>query len=308
MLEILLLGLAFVLIALVSGNNLSACSGAIIGSRITSKRMGVLIAIVGFILGLALEGSMLKKGIEAIMPVSSNILLVGSFSIAIIVFLLADRFRVPVSLTIAFTSLLLGIGVALGKGVNAVFVLVIFAFWILMPLASIVSMPMILSAVEKRLRKGSIWQKVHVIKFSLILVSFFTSFTLGANTLGLIYASFPFPNEAVKLLVSITAIVIGSIFISQGEIKRLGDEIISLRYVNALLSQFVSAIEVEIATLFGVPLSNTQTFTASLYGIGYGYKARLMRRKPAYEILLIWFVSALLSFLLAFWMTKLYLL
>ena len=78
-----------------------------------------------------------------------------------------------------------------------------------------------------------------------------------------------------------------------------------VRYLNAIMSQLVSALEVEIATLFGVPLSNTQTFTASLYGAGYSYKARLMRKKPAYVIVTIWLASAILSFLVAFAMARL---
>ncbi|MEM3180814.1 MAG: inorganic phosphate transporter [Candidatus Micrarchaeaceae archaeon] len=303
MLLFLLLALAFALIALVSGNNLSACTGAVIASGITSKRTGISIAILGFIAGLVLQGSLLKKGIEAIMPVYSSMLLVEIFAIAIIIFLIADRFRVPLSLTIIFTSMLAGIGFGLNMHVNLEFLFLIGAFWVAVPLASVLLMPLLLHWLTRRLNKGRVWSKVHAIKVSLIVVSFLTSFTLGANTIGLLYSSLPVA-ATYKLAVSVLAIIIGSIFISHGEIKRLGEEIVPLRYVNAVISQLVSAVEVEIATLFGVPLSNTQTFTASLYGAGYGYKARLMRKKPAYVILSIWFASAALSFMLAFALTK----
>jgi len=302
---LLLLALAFVLIALVSGNNLSVCTGALVASRITSRKAGILLAILGFVLGLLLEGPMLKKGVEAVMPVASPLLLVEIFSIAIAVFLLADRFRVPLSLTIVFTSMLVGVGLGLSTHVNWYFLMLIAAFWVLVPFVSLFLMHPLLDYLTKRTERGHIWKEVRIIKASLVIVSFFTSFTLGANTIGLIYASLPYGAESLKLLLAVAAIIIGSAFFSQGEIRRVGDEIVPVRYLNAIMSQLVSALEVEIATLFGVPLSNTQTFTASLYGAGYSYKARLMRKKPAYVIVTIWLASAILSFLVAFAMARL---
>ena len=296
----LLLGLMFVLIALVSGNNLSVCTGALIGSRISSKRTGISIAVLGFALGLFLQGAFLKKGVVAIVPVSSAPLLIIVLSIAIAVFLLSDKLRVPQSLSINFTSMLLGMSIALHNVVNWYFFALIIAFWVLVPLASIFSMPFIMHYVERVTQKGSVWKKVHVIKLLLVVVSFFTAFTLGANTLGLLYEALPSFGSAYKLAVAIAAIIVGSVFLSGGEVRRVGNDIISMRYLNSIMSQAVSAIEVEVATLFGVPLSNTQTFTASLYGIGYGYKTRLMKKKPAYTILFMWVGGALLSFALSF--------
>ncbi len=301
---VILLALFFVLIALVSGNNLSACTGAIIGSRITSKRMGIAIAIAGFVAGLALEGTFLKRGINALMPVENNLLLSEAFAIAIAIFLLAHRFRVPLSLTIVFTGMLAGFGFGMGMNVNALFIALIAAFWIVVPLVSLFTMKPLLHYFTRKLRKGHLWKRVSQIKLWLVIISFFTSFTLGANTLGLLFASVPF-SYWYKLATAALAIIIGSIFLSEGELRRLGNEIVSIRYLNALLSQAVSALEVEAATLLGVPLSNTQTFTASLYGVGYSYKARLMQRKPAYVIVSIWLASVLLSFLVAFMLAKL---
>ncbi len=237
------------------------------------------------------------------MPVQNTVLLSEAFGIAIVVFVLADRFRVPLSLTIVFTGMLAGFGFGMGKGVNLEFIGRIAAFWILAPLFSLFTMKPLLQYSTNALRRGHLWRKIRQIKQWLVVISFFTAFTLGANTLGLLYSSIPFSN-LYKLAIASLAIFIGSTFLSEGELRRLGNEIISLRYLNALLSQAVSALEVEVATLLGVPLSNTQTFTASLYGIGYSYKARLMKKKPAYMIVTIWIASIILSFLLAFALTK----
>ncbi len=49
--------LAFLLISLVAGNNLSACSGTIIGGNIVSRRIGILLTFIGYAGGMLLQGS-----------------------------------------------------------------------------------------------------------------------------------------------------------------------------------------------------------------------------------------------------------
>ena len=50
-LSIVVLVLTFIAVMLVSGNNLSACVGPAIGSRIISKRFGMLLGADGFFAG-----------------------------------------------------------------------------------------------------------------------------------------------------------------------------------------------------------------------------------------------------------------
>ena len=54
-LDIVSLVLAGLLGMAVGGNNLSACCGPLIGSGMVNRRTGIMIAITGYILGLALE-------------------------------------------------------------------------------------------------------------------------------------------------------------------------------------------------------------------------------------------------------------
>jgi phosphate/sulfate permease len=56
LLSVVVLVLTFIAVMLVSGNNLSACVGPAIGSRIISKRFGMLFGAVGFSLGLVSQG------------------------------------------------------------------------------------------------------------------------------------------------------------------------------------------------------------------------------------------------------------
>src|SRR6266567_8333705 len=93
-LEVASLVLAGLLGMVVGGNNLSACSGTIIGSGMVRRRTGIILAIAGYLTGLALEGPKLFRVREVFLPAQSS---VGSFSIlfaSLSVFLGGELFKV----------------------------------------------------------------------------------------------------------------------------------------------------------------------------------------------------------------------
>jgi len=290
--------LSFILIALVSGNNLPVCSGSIIGSRIVSRRNGVLIAIIGYILGLLLEGDMLRNGVHAVLPFKSEQSIIIAFTVAIFIFLIAHKMRVPQSLSVNFTSILLGISMAMHLPINWLFLSFIILFWIIAPIISIVAMRPLMHKTYSLVKKKRIWPTINLIRLLLILFSFFAAFTLGANTLGLLYATMP--KGLYSLLAALLGIIFGSLLLSGGELRRIGNEIISLRYINALNSQIISVLLVELAVLLSIPLSNSQTFIASIYGSGLSYKNRILLRSPIKSIAITWIGGALASFALAY--------
>jgi len=296
--EIFILILSFILIALVSGNNLPVCSGSIIGSRIVSRRNGILIAIIGYILGLVLEGGMLRNGVNAVLPFKSEQSIIIAFTVAIFVFLIAHKMRVPQSLSVNFTSILLGISMAMHLPINWLFLSFIILFWIIAPIISIIAMRPLMHKTYSLIKKKRIWPTINLIRLLLILFSFFAAFTLGANTLGLLYATIP--KGLYSLLAALLGIIFGSLLLSGGELRRIGNEIISLRYINALNSQIVSVLLVELAVLLSIPLSNSQTFVASIYGSGLSYKNRILLRSPIKSIAITWIGGALASFALAY--------
>jgi PiT family inorganic phosphate transporter len=296
--EIFILILSFILIALVSGNNLPVCSGSIIGSRIVSRRNGVLITIIGYMLGLILEGDMLRNGVHAVLPFKSEQSIIIAFTVAIFVFLIAHKMRVPQSLSVNFTSILLGISMAMHLPINWLFLSFIILFWIIAPIISVIAMRPLMHKTYSLVKKKRIWPTINLIRLLLILFSFFAAFTLGANTLGLLYATMP--KGLYSLLAALLGIIFGSLLLSGGELRRIGNEIISLRYINALNSQIISVLLVELAVLLSIPLSNSQTFIASIYGSGLSYKNRILLRSPIKSIAITWIGGALASFAFAY--------
>ena len=140
-----------------------------------------------------------------------------------------------------------------------------------------------------------------MIKLALLALSFFAAFVLGANTIGFLYAAASgFMDPLYGVLITMVAIIVGSVLLSRGELKRLGSEILPLRYINALVSQSVTVILLEAATLLSIPASETWMFTSSLYGAGVSYRTRLIRRKPLFTIVSSWMDMSLIALLLGF--------
>ena len=125
----------------------------------------------------------------------------------------------------------------------------------------------------------------------------FTAYALGANTLGFIVALEGF--NALTLLIAVFGILVGSIYFSAGEIKRVGQEMFQLRYSNALAALLTSMILVECATVFGIPLSGTQTLSTAVIGADMSYKTKYLSLKSILIILLGWIAVPLLSFVIA---------
>ncbi len=296
--EIISSVLVFFLVALAAGNNLSVATGPLIAGRLVKKNIGITIAILGYITGFIVEGNFLRAGIGTFLPYGNFSLVLIILIISICMFLFAHRKGVPESLSITFTSALIGATLAFGNKINTYFTIFIIAFWVLASLFSILFAYYFMNALRKRIYYKNVWKTVSTIRLLLLFIAFFTAFTLGANTIGLIYASMP-GSLSLEFII-ILGIILGSIFLSSRELKRIGQDLIPIRYTNALVSQSVSIFMVELATLFGIPLSNTLTLTSGIYGSGLSYKTRLIMKKPALSIVSTWIFTGVLSFVLSY--------
>ena len=297
-LDLIILLFVFILAALTAGNNLSVSSGPLISGKIIKKNTGILLTILGYASGFLAEGSFLRTGVAQLFPTTSTVLILIVLSISIGIFIIAHKKRVPESLSITFTSALIGVSLAYGSAINLYFISFIIIFWIFASLFSIILSYYLMKRIRVVLENKKIWSSILIMRTLLIIISFLTAFTLGANTIGLIYASIPYvPYSEVVIILGI---IFGCIFLSSRELKRISQDIIPIRYLNALVSQSISVLMVESATLFGIPLSNTQTLTSGIYGAGVSYKTRLILKKPAISIVATWILTAIISLVVAY--------
>lgn len=295
--------LALVLIALVAGNNISSCTGAVISSRIVSKRNGIALAAVGYALGLILQGSNLHLGVLALAPGVGESAVLAALLSSTLVFIASHFKKALQPLSIVFAGSLLGAAIGSGITPNAGFLLLLALFWIIAPAISLF-VTLLISRGKQKKEEKHVWRSLAELRLLLIVISFITAYTLGANTFGFVYSAIG--GHSIYLLgLFIVAAVAGSFLFSSGQLQTIGNKIMALRYRNAMNTQLVSSVIVEIATLLGVPLSNTQAFAASVFGSSLSYKERLLGVRTMRYILSSWIISLIASFVMGYGFTVL---
>jgi PiT family inorganic phosphate transporter len=295
--EVLLVILVFLAIALVAGNNLSACVGPAVGARILSKRAGALLGALGFSAGLVLQGWGMANSIKNLMPNATMQLSAEVLAVAVTIFIIAQLARVPLSLSMSLVGLLAGVSIAGGLDGQLGYMTKVVAMWFIAPvLAAILAFSLIRYINRRKVR--NIWGNIRLYKVLLIILAFTAAYTLGANTLGLIVATAGFSWATVA--VGVAAIFIGTFFLGEGAIRRVGEEFYLMRYSNATVALAASTILVETAALLNIPLSNTQTTTAAVFGAGVSYKSKFLSLKPYIIIVLGWVAAPLLSFTIGY--------
>ena len=291
--QLVLVALTFVAVALVSGNRLSTCVGTAVGARVISKRTGAAVGALGFSLGLALQGSEMVHSTESLLPNQSPYFASGALIVTILVFFLAIIIRAPLTVTISLVSVLAGISFAHRLPIDQSYLITVVLAWFVTPVVSLFASLYAIRAISK-IGVDDFRQRIRGYKIALVALSFAASFSAGANNIGFIVAVGGYSTTIV--VVAIVAIVLGCFVLSSGQLKRIGEEFFLLRYTNALSTLVVSTVIVEFATLFSIPLSNTQAMSTALLGAGLSYKTRLLTLKPFLVVVLGWLLAAVLSF------------
>ena len=301
-LDIVSLALAGLLGMAVGGNNLAACCGPLIGSGMVNRRTGILIAITGYLLGLAIEGPKLFRVREIFLPVDTA---TGTLSIllaSLIIFLGGELSKIPLSLSKALTGAILGVSIALGTFNSSGYLILILAFWFLVPLIA-TALGILLVGLDDRLSPRNLWLKLSLLKTGLLVVSFLSAYVLGSNTLGLIAGVVYNQTVYATLAVGIGAIL-GTFVLGRGALRRLTEGIFSLRYPNAFFSQLIGSATVELANQLGVPLSITETVSSGIIGSGLARRMRMMNSRNVFLIISSWIISPVAGFLLAYALTR----
>jgi len=287
----------FFAVAFVSGNNISACVGTAVGAGVIKKNLGISIGIAGFITGLLVQGKDMIPAAAALFPNHTLTMAIEALGVTLAIFLFGNLVKVPLSLTMALVGLIVGISLSHHAPFEEGYAFRVIAMWFLAPVVAI-AFSFSGSRFMQSARPRMIWRRVFIYKLSLFVLSFLASYVLGANTIAMLVAVSGF--NTFDLAISLIALIFGSIFFSTGAMKRIGRDIFSLKYSNALVAITGSVLLVEAATLFGVPLSNTQTLSAGVFGSGLSYRSRYISIRPFAIIVAGWLIAPMLSFLIGY--------
>ena len=300
-LDVVSLVLAGLLGAVVSGNNLSACCGTIIGSRMVNRRSGILIAVAGYLLGLSIEGPKLFRVRQAFLPTETSTEIFSILLATLLIFIGGELTRIPLSLSKALTGTILGVSFAIGTLQRTDYLVLILIFWVSAPIVA-TALGLFLVRLDDRFSVRNLWVKLSLLKVGLVVMAFLSAYVTGSNALGLI-AGVPSNRPQIATVAVGVGSVLGVFVLGRGALRRLTEGIYSLRYPNAFYSQLLGAGTVELANQLGVPLSTTETVSSGIIGSGLASRMRVMNSRNVFLIIASWVVSPALGFLLGYGLT-----
>ncbi len=296
--------LAGLLGIVVGGNNLSACSGTIIGSGMVSKRSGILIATAGYLLGLSLEGPKLFQVRERFLPTETSAQVFSILLATLLVFIGGELSRVPLSLSKALTGAILGVTLSAGTLQVDRYLGLILLFWAVAPVIA-TALGVVLVGLDDRYSPKNLWLKLSILKTGLLFLAFFSAYVLGSNTLGLIVGVPNSQTLETSVVVGLGG-VLGAFTLGQGVLRRLTEGIFQLRYPNAFFAQLLGTSSVELASQLGIPVSITETVSSGIIGSGFARKMRVMNVRNVFLILTSWIISPASGLLAGFLLARLF--
>lgn len=296
--------LAFTLCVVLGGNNLSTCLGTSIGSRTLNYSRAMILASAGLLAGIIVEGNKLSGAITSgIVSSEAFSFLVPTSGSSLLVMATLTYRRLPISLSQVAVGAALGSAFAKGTTPNVEFTFLVVSSWLLTPaVAFLFTSAISLVTMKVRRRIRNILALNALYGYLAILSGIYASYTLGANTVGLIIGLVETPDTPHPLLAAALGIaaVIGMITLSKGTSRSVAENIVGLSPSASFAAQMGGAITVHSFTQFGIPVSVSQAVVGGIFGAAATRKIVVRNDRLTKEIIFGWTVAPLLGAALAF--------
>lgn len=176
-----------------------------------------------------------------------------AMAVTIVIFIVGESMRVPMSLTGSLYASLVGASLALGRMMgNAVFVL---GYWLSLPIIVMLLSYILYKSLGALSRLS--FRYVGIYRVLSILTVFLLSFSFGANNLGLLWALLNFSYKGLLLI--IISSILGVLLIGWRTLYRLSTGLFTLGPLTSFTVQLFSFIAMEIGTIYSVPMPVTVT-------------------------------------------------
>ncbi|AJO18452.1 MULTISPECIES: inorganic phosphate transporter [Bacillus] len=301
----------------IGASGAAASMGIAYGAGAVRKRQAALwISGIGVFLGAMIGGGEVVKTIgsgiipTSILNVHIVVIILGASAISLFI---ANIAGIPLSTSEVTVGSIVGVGVAF----QAVFtdkLLVIVMYWLIIPIAAFFLaffIGQLLKKAEKRLRwlKQQKWARL--LTALVILTGFLEAFSAGMNNV----ANSVGPLVGAGLLSVSSGTFLGGLFVAIGAIC-LGSRVIEtngkkITEFSLLQGSCVSGLGASLvigASLFGIPVPQTQITTCSIIGIGLSEKGRAIFRKSVIlKLMKVWVVSPVFSLVISYSLVKIFL-
>lgn len=294
---------------ILGANNLSTCLGTSMGARTLTYSQALGLASIGLLAGVLLEGHKLVGAITSGIVFSKDPELF--FATALSTFLIMTLFtyrKLPISLSQVAVGAAVGSALAHRIAVNWIFAAHVAVSWLLTPIFGFLiatGSSAITRAVAKRVKRAltlNVWYA-----YLTILGGVYSSYALGANTVGLIVGMTDLPLSQ-RLFISLllgAATVLGMILFSRGTTRSVAENIIGLNPSASFAAQMGGAATVHGFTQFGIPVSVSQGVVGGILGASIPRKIVVRNDRLTREIILGWTIAPLLGATLAFLVAQL---
>ena len=266
------------------------------------------LASIGLLAGVLLEGNKVSGAITSgvVHSPSTRFTLVVALSCLLIMVFLTYR-KLPISLSQVAIGAAVGSAFGLGIRVNWQFTLLVASSWLLTPLAGIAISAALSFATKMILRRvRRILTLNALFAYLTIFSGIYASYTLGANTVGLIVGMFEAPPSE-HLLISIAfgiATMLGMLGFSKGTTRSVAENIVGLSPSASFAAQMGGALTVHGFTEFGIPVSVSQAVVGGIFGAAVPRNIVVRNDRLTRDVIIGWTVAPFLGALLAFLLVR----
>jgi len=312
-------------------NDAANVFGSAVGSRMLKFKKAAIIASIFVILGAVIQGAGASHTLGKLGSVSA---LAGSFTVALaaaVTVFTMTKWKVPVSTSQAIVGAIIGWNFYTGNPTDYHSLTKIVTTWIAGPILGALFAIIIYLSISIYLNKA----KLHLVKmdaymrFGLIVVGAFGSFSLGANNIANVmgvfvpaihldpidFGLFVLSGAQQLFFVGSLAIAVGIITYSKRVMDTVGSDIMHLSPLSALVVVFSHSMVLFVFSSQGlsnlvqslgfhaiplVPVSSSQAIVGAILGLGLLKGGRNVNFKVLGSISLGWITTPIIAGLLAF--------
>ncbi|WP_174735096.1 inorganic phosphate transporter [Mesobacillus harenae] len=301
----------------IGASGAAATMGIAYGSgAVKNRRLALLICAAGIFLGAALGGGEVAKTLgSGLIPqnvININISLI-ILSAATLSLFIANIAGIPLSTSEVTVGAIVGVGIAY-KTLYVGTLLTIVVLWLVIPLIAFLLAVIIakfIKLTEDRLQFLNQKKWMRFMGILVVCTGFLEAFSAGMNNV----ANAVGPLIAAGLISMDSGIAAGGLFVAAGAlflggrvVETNGKKITQLSLLQGSAVSGLGAALVIGASLFGMPVPQTQITTCSILGVGFADKGwKIWEKDIIGKLLKVWIVSPLFSLVISYNLVKIFL-
>ncbi|MED2976750.1 inorganic phosphate transporter [Bacillus swezeyi] len=301
----------------IGASGAAATMGIAYGSgAVRKRRIALWISGIGVFLGAVIGGGEVVKTIgsgiipSSILNVNIVVIILGAAAVSLFI---ANMAGIPLSTSEVTVGSIVGVGVAFQVVFTDKLMLIV-VYWLIIPIIAFFLAFLIgqlIKGTERKLKwlKQKKWSRVLIVL--VILTGFLEAFSAGMNNV----ANSVGPLVGAGLLSIGSGTFLGGLFVAIGAIclgsrviETNGKKITNLNLLQGSAVSGLGAVLVIGASLFGIPVPQTQITTCSIIGIGLSEKGKAIFRKSVIvKLIKVWVVSPVFSLVISYSLVKIFL-